>query len=830
MSKPGEHCWENESTLIGALATSVLVVNPGLNIIQVNSAAESLLEQSATKLVGRQLHEVIAGGCEFIQIIVRAFAEGRRSFTERDMALTPLNMHPIVVDFTVSPWVTSSDGDAKAVIEIANVERHQRIQLEENMVRQNHVTSALMRGLAHEVKNPLGGIRGAAQLLEREFEDQRRAEYTQIIIGEVDRLRTLVDKMLGPRERSEVDWVNIHEVLEQVSQLVEAEHTGAIKIVRDYDPSLPEIKGDCDRLIQAFLNLVRNAVRAVDGIDATITVRSRADRNFTIGDKVHALVMRIDIIDTGGGVAPEIFESIFSPMVSGHADGSGLGLPLAQSMINGHGGLIGFKSEPGHTEFTVWLPIGRKMTHQHEVWIVDDDHAIRWVLERALAQVEIKTRSFDEADKVIARLRNVEPDAIVTDIRMPGTDGMALLEHVNQNYPDLPVIIMTAYADLDRAVAVFQGGAFEYLPKPFDVDDAVAIVSRAVKNAPQLQTVDEPLTASGTDATLIGSAPAMQEVFRAIGRLSKSNMTVLLTGESGTGKELVAQALHRHSPRRDGPFVAINTAAIPSELLESELFGHEKGAFTGATGQRLGRFEQANSGTLFLDEIGDMPSALQTRFLRVLADGEFYRVGGHQSVKVDVRVIAATHQNLDVRVNEGSFREDLYHRLNVIRLHLPALRERVEDVSELADHFLKTTAQELDIEAKRLRPAALDLLSRYQWPGNVRQLENVCRRATIMAPAQEIDVEDLPGELRMIDDTQVSTPGEDWKATLKKWAERLVVSTTTPILDEAVPRFERIMIRVALAQTRGRRQDAARLLGWGRNTLTRKIKELDLEV
>lgn len=470
------------------------------------------------------------------------------------------------------------------------------------------------------------------------------------------------------------------------------------------------------------------------------------------------------------------------------------------------------------------------MNHQHEVWIVDDDHAIRWVLERALVQADIKTRSFDEADKVITRLRTVEPDAIVTDIRMPGTDGLALLDHVNRYYPKLPVIIMTAYADLDRAVAAFQGGAFEYLPKPFDVDDAVAIVRRAVKNAPELPVAEDPSEPNGTDSDLIGSAPAMQEVFRAIGRLSNSNMTVLLTGESGTGKELVAQALHRHSPRAGNSFIAINTAAIPSELLESELFGHEKGAFTGATGQRLGRFEQANNGTLFLDEIGDMPAALQTRLLRVLADGEFYRVGGHESVTVDVRVIAATHQNLDSNVKEGSFREDLYHRLNVIRLHLPALRERVEDIPELADHFLQITAKELDIETKRLRPQSLDLFSRYDWPGNVRQLENACRRATIMAPAQEIDVEDLPDELRADDGAQLRAPGDDWEMTLKKWAERQVVSTKTPILDEAIPRFERIMIRVALAQTRGRRQDAARLLGWGRNTLTRKIKELDLEL
>ena len=470
------------------------------------------------------------------------------------------------------------------------------------------------------------------------------------------------------------------------------------------------------------------------------------------------------------------------------------------------------------------------MNHQDEVWIVDDDHAIRWVLERALAQADIRTRSFEEADKVITRLRTVEPDAIITDIRMPGTDGLALLDHVNQRYPHLPVIIMTAYADLDRAVAAFQGGAFEYLPTPFDVDDAVLIVRRAVKNAAQLEPMGRPSGEAGEVPEIIGSAPAMQEVFRAIGRLSKSNMTVLLTGESGTGKELVAQALQRHSPRATQPFIAINTAAIPSELLESELFGHEKGAFTGATGQRVGRFEQAHNGTLFLDEIGDMPAALQSRLLRVLADGEFFRVGGHQSVRVDVRVIAATHQDLNARVKAGTFREDLYHRLNVIRIQLPGLRDRIDDVPTLADHFLQIAARELDIEPKRLRPQTLERFARYDWPGNVRQLENVCRRATIMTPSQEIDIEDLPEELRAEGDIQLANPGGDWEARLKRWAELHFVSSTTPILDEAVPRFERIMICVAMAQTRGRRQDAARLLGWGRNTLTRKIKELDLEV
>ncbi|MEM7466511.1 MAG: nitrogen regulation protein NR(I) [Pseudomonadota bacterium] len=473
------------------------------------------------------------------------------------------------------------------------------------------------------------------------------------------------------------------------------------------------------------------------------------------------------------------------------------------------------------------------MNQRNEIWIVDDDHAIRWVLEKALAQADLATRTFENADDVLQAIRSENPTAVVTDIRMPGTDGLTLLNHLNEQNPELPVIIMTAHADLDRAVAAFQGGAFEYLPKPFDVDDAVGIVKRAVKNRMSHEAPVRSTTTKEPASEIIGSAPAMQEVFRAIGRLSNSNMTVLLTGESGTGKELVAQALHKHSPRRDNAFIAINTAAIPSELLESELFGHEKGAFTGATGQRVGRFEQANGGTLFLDEIGDMPAALQTRLLRVLADGEFYRVGGHQSLKVDVRVIAATHQNLERRVKEGDFREDLFHRLNVIQLKLPALRERIGDVPALAEHFLKATAQELGIEPKRLRPKAIEVFGNYSWPGNVRELENVCRRATIMAPSNDIDIEDLPEELTDELDSVTDSPSEqadDWEGALKSWAERQAIVGGQAILDNATPKFEKIMIKVALTHTRGRRQEAARLLGWGRNTLTRKIKELNLDL
>jgi two-component system, NtrC family, nitrogen regulation response regulator GlnG len=470
------------------------------------------------------------------------------------------------------------------------------------------------------------------------------------------------------------------------------------------------------------------------------------------------------------------------------------------------------------------------MIREHEVWIVDDDRAIRWVLERALEKEHLVTRSFDTADKVLLRLTRVEPDIIITDIRMPGTDGFALLHEVQNSHPEVPVIIMTAYADLDRAVAAFRGGAFEYLPKPFDVDEATMIVRRALRKAGE-----EPRVAATPDnATpvpeIIGSSPAMQEVFRAIGRLSNSIMTVLLTGESGSGKELVARALHQHSPRANKPFIALNTAAIPRDLLESELFGHEKGSFTGAAAQRIGRFEQASGGTLFLDEIGDMPAELQTRLLRVLAEGQFYRVGGQEPVHVDVRVIAATHQRLEERVQSGEFREDLFHRLNVIRLELPSLRQRADDLEALAEHFLRVTAAELQVEPKRLTQPALEVMRKFSWPGNVRQLENVCRRVMIMAPSREIDVEDLPHELLV--EAQIMDHGSDadWETALRDWAERHARNGQSPILETAMPRFEAIMIQVALNATRGRRQEAAKLLGWGRNTLTRKIKELALDV
>lgn len=465
------------------------------------------------------------------------------------------------------------------------------------------------------------------------------------------------------------------------------------------------------------------------------------------------------------------------------------------------------------------------MSDKEHIWIIDDDRSIRWVLEKALSQADMQVTTFDGATGLREKLTRIKPDAIVTDIRMPGIDGLELLDHVRENYPDLPVIVMTAHSDLDSAVSAYQGGAFEYMPKPFDVDDAVELIRRAVDHSRQSVpgAKHQPLLPT---PEIIGEAPAMQEVFRAVGRLSRSNITVLINGESGTGKELVARALHRHSPRANKPFIALNTAAIPRELLESELFGHERGAFTGAQSLRHGRFEQADGGTLFLDEIGDMPPELQTRLLRVLADGEFYRVGGHTPIRVDVRIIAATHQNLEQRVQAGLFREDLFHRLNVIRIHIPSLRERREDIPLLLRYFLRLAAKELNVEVKVLRPEAETYLAGVDWPGNVRQLENTCRWLTVMASGHEVHLEDLPTELRSAKPN--ASTSTNWESALERWADAQLGQGNDGLLDTALPAFERVMIETALRHTGGRRQDAAKLLGWGRNTLTRKIKDLGM--
>ena len=464
-----------------------------------------------------------------------------------------------------------------------------------------------------------------------------------------------------------------------------------------------------------------------------------------------------------------------------------------------------------------------------QVWIVDDDSSIRWVMEKALTRAGLTSRLFETGQAVLDALASQEPMVVVSDIRMPGMDGLHLLSKIKAKLPHLPVIITTAHSDLDSAVNSYEEGAFEYLPKPFDIEEMVSIVSRA--QGQRSQTIATEVASPDQKTTeIIGNAAAMQEVFRAIGRLAQSHITVLINGESGTGKELVARALHRHSPRANNAFVALNMAAIPQELMESELFGHEKGAFTGANQRRAGRFEQAKGGTLFLDEIGDMPAATQTRLLRVLQDGEFFRVGGVESITADVRIIAATHQNLEALVETGAFREDLFHRLNVIRIHVPKLAERREDIPQLLNHFLKAASQELGVETKTLSSIALDFLTELPWPGNVRQLENTCRWLTVMAAGREVLLSDLPPELIQHPDASPRKEADTWHTQLADWANHQLAEGHSNVLRQALPLFESIMIDAALDHTGGRKAEAAELLGWGRNTLTRKLKELDRAV
>ncbi|NIL93998.1 MAG: nitrogen regulation protein NR(I) [Woeseiaceae bacterium] len=459
------------------------------------------------------------------------------------------------------------------------------------------------------------------------------------------------------------------------------------------------------------------------------------------------------------------------------------------------------------------------------VWVVDDDQSVRWVLEKALRQANMEARSFERAEHLLEAIAHTEPDVLITDVRMPGMSGITLLERLRTTCPSLPIIVITAHSDLENAVAAYKGGAFEYLPKPFDIDEAIELVRKAARqNGHAEQDAGD---AGGDIPSLIGQAPAMQEVFRSIGRLAGSSMTVLITGESGTGKELIARALHEHSPRANKPFIALNTSAIAADLLESELFGHEKGSFTGADARRIGRFEQADGGTLFLDEIGDMSPALQTRLLRVLAESEFYRVGGQTPIRVDVRVIAATNQDLARAVKESRFREDLYHRLNVIRIDSPPLRQRRADIPLLFNHYLAEAAKELGAAPKSIDAGALEMLQGYDWPGNVRQLVNATRRLTVTAPGAVITTEDIPTDLG--GSASSYRAAQDWTQGLASWAEQQLKTASGPLLETALPEFEKTLIRIAMSQTGGHRQEAAKLLGWGRNTLTRKMKSLHLD-
>ena len=801
--------------ILNSLINSILLVDDELAVHYANPAAQQLLAQSARKLFGTPLPELLSYFSLNIGLMQESLQAGQ-GFTDNEVTLV-IDGRSHILSLTAQRLP-----DGMILLEMAPMDNQRRLSQEQLQHAQQIAARDLVRGLAHEIKNPLGGLRGAAQLLTKALPDPALAEYTNVIIEQADRLRNLVDRLLGPQQPGMHVSESIHKVAERVVKLVSMELPDNVTLVRDYDPSLPELAHDPDQIEQVLLNIVRNALQALGPEGGEIILRTRTAFQLTLHGVRYRLAARIDVEDNGPGIPPHLQDTLFYPMVSGREGGTGLGLSIARNLIDQHSGKIEFTSWPGHTEFSVFLPI---------VWVVDDDSSIRWVLERALTGAGLSCTTFESGSEVLDALTTKTPDVLLSDIRMPGMDGLALLKQIKQRHPMLPVIIMTAHSDLDAAVSAYQQGAFDYLPKPFDIDEAVALVERAISHYQEQQ---QPRHAPdfGPTTDIIGEAPAMQDVFRIIGRLSRSSISVLINGESGTGKELVAHALHRHSPRAKAPFIALNMAAIPKDLIESELFGHEKGAFTGANTIRQGRFEQADGGTLFLDEIGDMPLDVQTRLLRVLADGQFYRVGGYAPVKVDVRIIAATHQNLELRVQEGKFREDLFHRLNVIRVHLPPLRERREDIPRLARHFLQVAARELGVEAKQLHPETDAALTRLAWPGNVRQLENTCRWLTVMAAGQEVLIQDLPAELfeaTVPESTAGHALPDSWATLLAQWADRALRSGHQNLLSEAQPEMERTLLTTALRHTQGHKQEAARLLGWGRNTLTRKLKELGME-
>ncbi len=815
--------------LLDVLSTGLVLLDSQLCVLYANVGGQDLLGVSLRQAHGLPLGDLFAGVEPLVELLHRALQDNK-GCAGHELALVPVSTlaaarAPAVVDFTITPLENPLAG-RQLLLELVDARARQRIARESESRSRADGSRLMVRQLAHEIKNPLGGLRGAAQLLERELHESRLKEYTTVIISEADRLCSLVDTMLGPFGPPRTRLISVHEICEYVYQLLRSEAPPGVSIERDYDPSLPDGHFDRNEIIQALLNIARNALQALAG-SGRLVLRTRVLSNQNLGAHRHRLVACVQVQDDGPGVPDEMHQTLFMPLVTSKAEGTGLGLSVAQDMVSRHQGAIDFESRPGRTVFSLLLPLGAGAMSSAalRVWLVDDDASIRWVLERALRSDGLLPQVFDSAEPVLAALGSDTPDVLITDVRMAGRSGIELLKRVHATHPALPIIVMTAHSDLGTAVSAYESGAFEYLPKPFDIDHAVQLVRRAAHGNARPRS--ESPVAPPVIAQLLGRAQAMQEVFRAIGRLARSSVNVLVTGESGTGKELVARALHEHSPRAAKPFIALNTSAIAAELLESELFGHEKGAFTGADSLRRGRFEQADGGSLFLDEIGDMSLGLQTRLLRVLAEGEFYRVGGQTPIRVDVRVIAATHQDLEARTRSGKFREDLFHRLDVIRIELPPLRARREDIPDLLQHYLKLAAQELSLSPKSLSAEAGALLAAYSWPGNVRELVNLCRRATALAPGNEIRIADLPASVRR--PAEDVPAGAEWTRSLSEWAEASLASDDTPLLDAALPEFERTLVRAALKASQGRRQEAARLLGWGRNTLTRKLKELELD-
>ena len=712
--------------------------------------------------------------------------------------------------------------------------------------------------LAHEVKNPLSGIRGAAQLLETSVDAQDR-ELAVLIRDEADRIRALVDRMeiFGEKPIARTA-VNIHRVLEHVRKLAQSGFAPHVRFQEIYDPSLPPVWGNRDQLVQVILNLVKNAAEATTqeaqaNPEITLMTGFQHGMRLTVPGTTARLDVPLLVVvrDNGPGIPEDIRPHLFDPFVTSKPSGSGLGLALVAKIIGDHGGLIEVDSRPGRTEFRLHLPVlnGGRERHRHlisgvamtppTVLVADDDRSIRTVLTQALGRSGYQVRSTGNAATLWRWVEDGEGDLVITDVVMPDENGLDLIPRIRKIRPDLRVVVMSAQSTLMTAVKATQRGAFEYLPKPFDLQELLSVVGRALAVPAQVSArASEPRDADER-LPLIGRSPAMQEIYRTIARLTTADLTVMINGESGTGKELVARALHDYGKRRAGPFVAINMAAIPRELIESELFGHERGAFTGATARNQGRFEQANGGTLFLDEIGDMPPEAQTRLLRVLQEGEFTSVGGRQPIKANVRIIAATHRDLRNAIRQGQFREDLFYRLNVVPIRLPPLRERVEDIPLLARHFLER-AQDDGLPAKTLDQSAVDQLKRYSWPGNVRELENLMRRLAALCPDEMIGADQISAELVETAPVSSEAPVVAGPEPLVRAVERHIRDflaahhdggvAPSDIYDRVIAEVERPLIRLTLAATRGNQIKAAAMLGLNRNTLRKKIRDLDIPV
>ncbi len=826
--------------LLGALSYAIVVLGEDNAILFANPAAEQFFDQGASHLMGQTLGQVIPVDSPVLSLVAQA-RKGGASVTEYDVSVTlPRNGTRLA---TVQ---AASFGDDDSFIALSFHEQTLARKMDRQLTHRNAARSvtAMSSVLAHEVKNPLSGIRGAAQLLEQSVGEADR-ELTRLICDEADRVCALVDRMSVFGEPAALDRepVNIHAVLHRVRRIAEAGFASHVRFSEVYDPSLPPVLGHSDELLQVFLNLVKNAAEAVPAKGGEIVLSTAYQHGLRMsqpGGRSVQLPLVVSVQDNGGGVPDDLAQHMFDPFVTTKANGTGLGLALVAKVIGDHGGVVEFDSQPRRTVFRVMLPVmdGEAETEfmtESTILVADDDRGIRTVLTQALTRRGHAVRATGNASTLWRWVEQGEGDVVITDVVFPDENGLDLLPRIRKLRPDLRVIVMSAQNTLLTAVKAAERGAFEYLPKPFDLNEVLNVVDLALA-APL--TPAEPVAANdaGEQLPLIGRSAAMQEIYRVLARLMGTDLTVMITGESGTGKELVAQALHTYGKRRHGPFVAINMAAIPRELVEAELFGHEKGSFTGATARGIGRFEQAQGGTLFLDEIGDMPIEAQTRLLRVLQSGEYTTVGGRRPIRADVRIVAATHRDLRHHVQQGLFREDLFFRLNVVPIRLPPLRERTEDIAELAQHFFTQAVSE-GLPQKSFSTSAMERLKRYRWPGNVRELENLVRRLAALHAEDVIGPEIVDAELSEPGPGLTDrTNGDDGlgpavERHLSQYFNAHGDALPSPgLYDRVLREIERPLFAIALSATRGNQIRAAKLLGLNRNTLRKKIRDLDIPV